>query len=90
MAVLHGYRHLGEAYLMAGEHGAAIRLGVQDLEVNHPNLDPSLHATLLGAAMERGWLMSAGSDLHFMGARKPGFWSLGDLHKPLLERIGAA
>ncbi|MBA3698321.1 MAG: hypothetical protein H0W78_05670 [Planctomycetes bacterium] len=64
--------------------------GLDGLEVNHPNLDPSLHATLLGAAMERGWLMSAGSDLHFMGARKPGFWSLGDLHRPLLERIGAA
>lgn len=64
--------------------------GLDGLEVNHPNLDPSLHATMLGAAMERSWLMSAGSDLHFMGARKPGFWSLGDLHKPLLERIGAA
>lgn len=64
--------------------------GLDGLEANHPNLDPSLHATLLGAAKERGWLASAGSDLHFLGARKPGAWSLGDLHKPLLERLGAA
>ena len=64
--------------------------GLDGLEVNHPNLDPSLHATMLGAAKDRGWLMSSGSDLHFMGARRPGFWSLGELHLPLLERIGAA
>jgi hypothetical protein len=64
--------------------------GLDGLEANHPNLDPSLHATLLGTAKERNWLVSAGSDLHFMGARKPGSWSLGDLHKPLLERLGAA
>lgn len=64
--------------------------GLDGLEANHPNLDPTLHATLLGAAKERNWLVSAGSDLHFLGARKPGFWSLGELHQPLLERIGAA
>jgi 3',5'-nucleoside bisphosphate phosphatase len=64
--------------------------GLDGLEANHPNLDASLHATVLGAAKERGWLMSAGSDLHFLGARKPGFWSLGELHKPLLARLGAA
>ena len=64
--------------------------GLDGLEVNHPNLDPSLHATMLGAARARGWLVSAGSDLHFLGARKPGGWSLDELHRPLLERIRVA
>ncbi len=64
--------------------------GLDGLEVNHPNLDPGLHATLLSAAKARGWLISAGSDLHFLGARRPGGWSMDDLHRPLLERIRVA
>jgi predicted metal-dependent phosphoesterase TrpH len=64
--------------------------GLDGLEVNHPNLDPGLHAELLGAAAARGWLASAGSDMHFLGTRKPGAWSMDGLHRPLLERIRAA
>lgn len=64
--------------------------GLDGLEVNHPNLDPNLQATLLSTAVARNWLISAGSDLHFLGARKPGAWSMDERHRPLLDRLRVA
>jgi hypothetical protein len=64
--------------------------GLDGLEVNHPNLDPSLHAEMLTFAREQHLLISAGSDLHFLGRRRPGEWSMGDAHQALLERLVAA
>jgi hypothetical protein len=67
-----------------------VTCGLDGIEVNHPNLDPSLHADLLSLARERQLLISSGSDLHFLGRRTPGDWSLGDAHQALLERLAAA
>ena len=36
IAPLYGYRDLAKAYLVAGEQGAAIRVGLKDLELNCP------------------------------------------------------
>jgi predicted metal-dependent phosphoesterase TrpH len=63
--------------------------GLDGLEVDHPNLGADRSAQLIALAQARGWLMSAGSDLHFLGARRPGMWSLpADLWRPLHERLG--
>jgi predicted metal-dependent phosphoesterase TrpH len=77
------YKHLSMIKELVG-------CGLDGLEVNHPNLDPSLHAEMLTFAREQHLLISAGSDLHFLGRRRPGEWSMGDAHQALLERLVAA
>ena len=64
--------------------------GLDGLEVSHPNLDPSLQAELLTLAREQQVFVSSGSDLHFLGRRQPGSWSLGEAHDALLQRLAAA
>jgi 3',5'-nucleoside bisphosphate phosphatase len=59
------------------------------VEINHPNLDPSLHANLIRIANEKKLFMSSGSDMHFLGKRIPGNWSMGEMHQRLLERLVA-
>lgn len=56
IAVLHGYRDLGEAYLLAGEHCAAIRLGMRDLELNHPEVSRLLAWLFTDEPPRQSWL----------------------------------
>ena len=78
-----------------GQHGtlAAIdRLmaaGLDGLEVRHPGLDRVLAAELDQRAAAAGWWCSAGSDLHFLGARTPGMCRLDDARRlRLTARLG--
>jgi predicted metal-dependent phosphoesterase TrpH len=64
-------------------------LGCDGLEVAHPNLDPLLADQLLELARSRKLLMSAGSDLHVLGARRPGIFGLtAQQLEPLASRLG--
>jgi predicted metal-dependent phosphoesterase TrpH len=66
-----------------------LALGCDGLETNHPGLDPALAESLATLALQRGLLESAGSDLHFLGARRPGLWNLEDQRwEPLRRRLG--
>jgi len=63
--------------------------GCDGLEVAHPNLDPLLAEQLLALARSRKLLMSAGSDLHMLGARRPGTYGLTwQQLEPLADRLG--
>ncbi len=65
--------------------------GCDGLEVEHPHLDPTFAGALRSRAVERGWLMSVGTDTHVLGSRRPGHCELADhLLNPLLDRIGVA
>ena len=76
-------------YPDAGTVTALMAHGLDGLELDHPNLDPDLATQLAALAATHGWLASAGSDLHFLGNRKPGGWSPDDARQqPLLERLG--
>jgi predicted metal-dependent phosphoesterase TrpH len=64
---------------------------IDAMELAHPGLGDDLQRDLMALAAERGLLASAGSDLHFAGARKPGKYVLDDHHlRPLLLRLGLA
>ncbi len=66
-------------------------LGCDGLEVSHPNLDCNLQADLIAHARAHGLLMSAGSDLHFLGRRQPGMCSLAPENAaPLMTRLQLA
>ena len=76
-------------YPDAGTVEMIMGLGLDGLELDHPNLDPALAAQLAQLATQHGWLASSGSDLHFLGNRKPGAWSPDAVRqRPLLERLG--
>lgn len=65
--------------------------GCDGLEVEHPHLDPTFAGALRSRAVERGWLMSVGTDTHVLGSRRPGHCVLADhLLNPLLDRLGVA
>jgi hypothetical protein len=73
-----------------GRIAALAALGCDGIEIDHPNLAPELAAPLRELAARQGLLVSSGSDLHFLGARRPGGWCLdAELISPLLDRIGA-
>jgi 3',5'-nucleoside bisphosphate phosphatase len=60
------------------------------LELAHPGLDPALARELAALCDERGLYASAGSDLHFLGARRPGMFTVEDARlRPLLARLAA-
>jgi predicted metal-dependent phosphoesterase TrpH len=76
-------------YGTCAQVAAMLDLGCDGLEIDHPNLDPGLKAQLATLASERRLLISSGSDLHFLGGRKPGAWSLtAEQWRPLCERLG--
>ncbi|MBA2480645.1 MAG: PHP domain-containing protein [Planctomycetes bacterium] len=61
------------------------------LELAHPGLDPTLASQFAALCDERGLFMSVGSDLHFLGGRRPGMLAIDDARvRPLLQRIGVA
>lgn len=63
--------------------------GLDGLEVDHPGLGADRRLRFMAMARQRDWLMSAGSDLHFLGARKPGMCNLSDAEwEPLIGAIG--
>jgi len=50
--------------------------GLDGLEINHPQLAPDTATALAELATARRCYASSGSDLHFLGARRPGQWHL--------------
>lgn len=63
--------------------------GLDGLEIDHPGLGADRRASFMDLAHRRRLLMSSGSDLHFLGARRPGMCSLSDNEwRPLQERLG--
>ncbi len=65
--------------------------GLDGLEADHPGLGADQRMRLMAMARRHGWLQSAGSDLHFLGSRKPGMWNLADAEwAPLLARLAPA
>ncbi len=65
--------------------------GCDGLEVEHPNLDATLGATMRSRAKEAGWLQSVGTDTHVLGSRRPGNCVLEPARlAPLLDRLGLA
>jgi predicted metal-dependent phosphoesterase TrpH len=71
----------------AAEH--LMNLGFDGIEVDHPGLGADRRVQLMALAKQRHWLMSAGSDLHFIGNRKVGDWNLTSVQwQPLMERLG--
>lgn len=66
-----------------------MRLGLDGLEVEHPNLDSAIAQRLRAEAAARGWLQSLGSDYHHpAGSRRPGCVALGaERLAPLLRRL---
>lgn len=74
-----------------GTIAGLVAQGCDGIEVNHPHLDPALAGALQQLAATRNLLVSSGSDLHYLGHRRPGMWSLDDqAHAPLLVRLGIA
>ncbi|MBA3708303.1 MAG: PHP domain-containing protein [Planctomycetes bacterium] len=61
------------------------------IELAHPSLDPALAREIATMCDERKLFASAGSDLHFLGARRPGMFAIEDARlQPLLERLACA
>jgi 3',5'-nucleoside bisphosphate phosphatase len=78
-----------------GQHGdpavidALMADGLDGCEVRHPRLDPGLQDWLDGRAAAAGWWRSAGSDLHWLGARRPGMCALPpEAAAVLVRRLG--
>ncbi len=65
--------------------------GCDGLELAHPGLSPALAIELAALCDARGLFASCGSDLHFLGARKPGMYVLDDARRgALLARLTRA
>ncbi len=75
-----------------GQHGsmpaieALMAEGLDGLEVRHPGLDTTLAAAMDARAAETGWWCSAGSDLHYLGARRPGMCRLDAAREDRMRR----
>jgi predicted metal-dependent phosphoesterase TrpH len=68
--------------------GKLLDLGLDGLEIKHPNLAPNLAKQLEDLAMARKLLVSCGSDLHYVGPRQAGEWRLTrEQAAPLLARL---
>jgi len=69
-----------------------MELGLDGIEVAHPNLPGPLAQGLRTTAARRGWLQSCGTDLHYLGGtRRPGDCALGaERLQPLIERLQPA
>jgi predicted metal-dependent phosphoesterase TrpH len=69
--------------------GKLLDLGLDGLEIKHPNLAPSLAQQFEELTAARKLLASCGSDLHYAGARQAGEWRLTrEQAAPLLARLG--
>jgi len=68
--------------------GKLLDLGLDGLEIKHPNLAPGLAKQLEELATARKLLASCGSDLHYAGPRQAGEWRLTrEQAAPLLAKL---
>lgn len=62
--------------------------GLDGLEVKHPHVKPECEQFMRDLVAEHGYLMSCGSDLHYLGRRQPGDCRLSHAEAaPLLQRL---